>query len=131
MSTRLAKISIYRDGCEQALGEVADLVREVVRLLRRHADASDVTISVELPQGHGTLLVALQAGSAFIGLDTHDGIYQYVADDAATAERQFLIGGQPTAIDARYVLPVAEVVDVLTGWLGGSARLGESAWERQ
>ncbi len=131
MTARLARISVCHDGCEQVLAEVPDLVREVGRLLRKHADASDVTISIELPQDHRMLLVALHAGSAFIGLDTHDGIYQYVADEAATGKRQFPIGGQPTAIDARCVLPVAEILDVLTAWLVGSAPLGESPWERQ
>jgi hypothetical protein len=109
----------------------ANPVRETSRLLRAYADASDVTISVKLPDDHGTLVVALEAGSAFVGLEAPDGIYQYVADEAAKGNRQFIIGGQPTAIDKRYVLPVATAIELLMPWVTGSAPLVAPAWERQ
>ena len=79
MITKPANISVRHGGREQVLRETADPVREVGRLLRTYEDASDVTVSVQLPDDHGTLLVALEAGSAFVGLETPDGIYQYVA----------------------------------------------------
>jgi hypothetical protein len=49
-------------------------VREVGGLLRAYADASDVTVSIELPDDHGTLLIAVEAGSALVGLAAPDGI---------------------------------------------------------
>jgi hypothetical protein len=43
-------------------------VREVGWLLRIYAGASDVTVAIELADGPGTLLMALQAASVFVGL---------------------------------------------------------------
>jgi hypothetical protein len=86
-------ISVSHGGREQPLPEVADPVREVSGLLRAYAHASDVTVSIRLPSNHGLLLVALEAGSAFVGLEKSDGVYQYVADEAAEGRRQFMIGG--------------------------------------
>ena len=130
MTTTPATISVSHGGREWGLPAV-NPVREASRLLRAYADASDVTISVKLPDDHGTLLVALEAGSAFVGLDAPDGIYQYVADEAAEGKRQFVIGGQPTAIDTRYVLPIATAIELLAPWVAGSAPLAAPAWERQ
>jgi len=47
---------------------------EVGGLLRAYAHASDVTVSIELPDDHGTLLIAVEAGSALVGLAAPDGI---------------------------------------------------------
>lgn len=130
MTTTPATIRVSYRGHEWGL-PAANPVRETSRLLRAYADASDVTISIKLPDNHGTLLVALEAGSAFVGLEAPDGIYQYVADEAAEGIRQFIIGGQPTAIDTRNVLPVATAIELLTPWVTGSAPLVAPAWERQ
>ena len=124
-------ISVSHGGREQPLPEVADPVREVSGLLCAYAHASDVTVSIRLPSNHGLLLVALEAGSAFVGLEKSDGVYQYVADEAAEGKRQFMIGGQPTFIDTRYVLPVAAAIDVLTACLTGTGPRAVAAWERQ
>jgi hypothetical protein len=75
--------------------------------------------------------VALEAGRAFVGLTTTDGIYQFVADEQAEGTCQFVIGGQPTSIDARYVRPVSAAIELLTAWLEGTAPLDAPAWERQ
>jgi hypothetical protein len=80
---------------------------------------------------NGTLLLALDTGSAFVGLETPDGVYQYVAGEAADGERQFVIGGQPTSINARYLLPVSAAVEALTPWLAGAAPLASPQWEPQ
>lgn len=106
-------------------------MREVGRLVHTYADASDVTVSIELPNDHGTLLVALKAGSAFVGLVAPDGMCQYIADEAAEGKRQFIIGSQPTSTDTRYVLPVATAIELLMPWLAGSTPLAVAAWERQ
>ena len=124
-------ISVSHGGREQPLPDVADPVREVSGLLRAYADASDVTVSIRLPSNQGLLLVALEAGSAFVGLERSDGVYQYVADEAAEGKRQFVIGGQPASIDRRYVLPVPAAIDVLTACLTGTGPPAVAAWERQ
>jgi hypothetical protein len=70
-------------------------------LLQTTADASDVTVSIHLPSEHGTLLVALEGGDAFIGLVAPDGVCQYVADADAEGECDFIIGGQRAAANSR------------------------------
>lgn len=122
-------ISVNCGGSERVLPAVADPVREVGRLLRTYADASDVTVSIELANDHGRLLVALEAASAFVGLVTAGGIYQYFADKQAEGKRQFIIGRQPTSIDKRYVLPVTAAIELLTPWLAAAALLTAPGWE--
>lgn len=131
MTTTPVIISITYGRRKQVLPEVTDPVRDVGALLRPYASASDVTVSITLPADHGTLLVALEAGSAFLGLQMSDGIYQYVADDAREGKSLFVIGGARTWIDTRYVLPVAEAIQVLTPWLAGSPPLATLEWERR
>ena len=131
MKTTPARISIGHGGREEVLSGAADPVAEVSRLLRTYAGASDVTLSIQLPDEHGTLLVALEVGSAIAGLVVQDGVYQYVADEAASGKCQFVIGEQPTSIDMRYVLPATAAIEVLAPWLAGAAPLADPAWERQ
>ena len=124
-------ISVMHCSREQVFPEIADPVRDVGQLMRAYASASDVTVSITLPADHGTLLVALEAGNAFVGLQTPDGIYQYIADDACQGKRLFIIGGARTWIDARYVLPVTAAIELLTPWLAGSPPLAALEWRRQ
>jgi hypothetical protein len=129
-STRVT-ISVNSRGRERALPAAPDPVREVGKLLRRYADASDVTVTIELPTGDGQLFMALEAGSVFVGLVTGDGVYQYVADQHAQGKCQFMIGSAPTFIDARYVLQVAAVIDLVTPWIAGASPLSAPGWERR
>ena len=62
-----------------------------------------MTVSIELPDAHGTLLTAVEAGSALVGLAAPDGIYQYVGDDTAEGTHRFIIGHQPTRFGMGYV----------------------------
>lgn len=129
MITKPANISLRHGGREQVPREAADPAREVSRLLRTYEDASDVTVSVQLPDDHGTLLVALEAGRAFVGLETPDGICQYVADDASEGNREFTTGGAPARIDTRYVLTVPAVIELLAVCLAGPGPFAAPAWE--
>jgi hypothetical protein len=131
MTSSPATISVRISGRELGLPAIADPVGEVGELLRAYADASDVTVSIELADDHGTLLIAVEAGNAFVGLAAPDGIYQYVGDDTAEGTHQFIIGHQATSIGTRYVLPVDAAIEVLTPWLAGSAPLNGPGWERQ
>jgi len=73
-------------------------------LLRAYTDASDVTVSIRLPDKHGTLLVALEAGNAFVGLETADGVYQYVVGSLGETPSSLSVAGDPYR--HRYVLPM-------------------------
>lgn len=131
MAITPVSISVNWGGKERVLPAAADPVSEVGRLLRTYADASDVTVSIELANGHGTLLMALEAGSVFVGLVAADSIYQYVADEQAEGKCQFIIGCAPTFIDTRYVLQVTAAIELLTPWLAGAAPLSAPRWERR
>lgn len=130
MTTSPVAIRVEHSGHKPVLLWASDPVREVSRLLRTCADASDITISIKLTADED-LMVALEAGQAFIGLVTTDGVYQYAADDAADGTCQFIIGDAPTNIGTRYVLPVSTATGLLTQWLSGSPPLADLAWERQ
>lgn len=90
-----------------------------------------MTISIQLPNDRGLLLVALEDGNAFVGLQTADGVYQYLSDATPQGTRQFVIGGQTTAIDRRYVLPIPTAIDLLTTCLARPDPLAATTWERQ
>jgi hypothetical protein len=124
-------ISVNCGGRERALPEVRDPAREFGQLMRRYGDASDVTVTIELPDGHGQLLMALEAGSVFVGLVASDGVYQYVVDEQAEGRCQFIIGSAPTFIDARYVLQVTAAIDLVTPWAAGASPLSAPGWERR
>jgi len=106
-------------------------VGEVTTLLGTHTYASDVTVSIQLADDHELLLVALESGNAFLGLEKSGGVYQYLADAAAEGTRQFVIGGQTTAVPTRYVLSIADAIELLTAWLARPDSLDATAWERQ
>jgi hypothetical protein len=131
MTPALPRISVSRRGREQVLSVGNDPVSDVGSFLRAHTDSSDVTLSIELPDDHGTLLVALESGSAFVGLERPEGVYQYVANAASMGQREFIIGGQSTSVDTRYVLPIPAAIQLVTSCLGESEPVAGPAWERQ
>jgi len=130
MATILS-ISIDHGGHERALLGTSDPVGHVSRLLQTYGHASDVTISIQLPDDQGLLLVTLEDGSAFVGLETLGGVYPYVADESAGGTTVFMIGGQPTAIDRRYVLPLPKVIELLVACVARADPFAETRWERQ
>jgi len=131
VATAAVMISVNCGGRERALPAEPDPVREFGQLMRTYGDASDVTVTIELPDGHGQLLMALEAGSVFVGLVASDGIYQYVADEQAEGKYQFIIGSAPTFIDTRYVLQVTAAIDLVTPWVVGASPLSAPGWERR
>jgi hypothetical protein len=130
MTSRYTRVCVNHGGRPRVL-LVTDPVREFGALLLTCASASDVTVSIVLPDDHGMLLIAVEAGGAFIGLETEDAVYQYVGDELAAGKCQFVIGGQTTAVDERYVLPVAVAIELATPWLAGAPPLADMEWERQ
>ena len=129
MTTTPVTISVDRGGRSQPPLRSSDPVGEVSKLLRAQAPASDLTVSIQLSDGRGLLLIALDAGSALVGLETSGGVYQYVADETAQGTKQFVIGGQSTAIAGRYVLAIPEAIQLLTTWLAGPDPLAATTWE--
>jgi len=74
------------------------------------------------------LLVALESGSAFVGLrhrtaSTSTSLTKLLRDNASS-----LLGAQPTAIDARYVLAMLTAIELLAACLAGRGRFAAPAW---
>lgn len=61
MTTSPVAIRVEHSGHKPVLPSASDPVREVSRLLRTYADASDITISIKLTDDED-LMVALEAG---------------------------------------------------------------------
>lgn len=120
MTTAPVTIRVEHGGHTPVLLPASDPVREVGRLLRTYADASDVTISMEITDDD--LMVALEAGQAFIGLVTADGD-QYVADDAADGTCQFIIGDGPADTAHATCCRCPGPTSLLTQRAGGSPPL--------
>jgi hypothetical protein len=66
-------ISVNCGGRERTLPAMPDPTREFGQLLRMYGPSSDVTVTIELANGEGQLLVALEAGSVFVGLSQRMG----------------------------------------------------------
>jgi hypothetical protein len=127
----IVRISVNYGGREHAFLSAGDPVGEVSRLLQTYGYLSDVTVSIQLPDDQGLLLVALEDDSAFVGLETSGGVYQLIADASADGTRHFMIGGQPTVIDRRYVLPQPKVIELLAACLATADPFAVTQWERQ
>lgn len=104
---------------------------EVVRAVRELLGQRDVTLSVE-PDGLGErVLVAVDGARCFLGLERSDGIFQFCPADPAAESHQFQVGGQPTDIEARYVVDHGAAPGVIEEWLARGEASSAGFWERQ
>ena len=77
------------------------------------------------------LVIAVWEEQAFLGLQQGDGILQFCPDHAPASAIPFVIGGQQSEIEGRFVIPAASVEAIARDWLlsGEESSLGH--WERQ
>jgi hypothetical protein len=78
------------------------------------------------------LMIAVHGTHAFLGLERRDGLFQFHSSDreAKDGTSFFVIGGQGTRVESRYVLDVGSAALVVEEWLRGeSSALG--VWERR
>jgi hypothetical protein len=130
-TTTPARISVSRGGRKQALPPITDPAGEITRLLQNtctRLGCDSLRSSFPMITSSSS---SLEAGNAFVGLEASGSVYQYLADATAEGTRQFVIGGQTTAIDTRYVLPIPKAIELLTACLTRPDPLAATAWERQ
>jgi hypothetical protein len=110
-------------------------VDDVGAVIRGLEGGPDVTVIISWA---GTIdenvIFAVNGASVFLGLSHNlDGVFQYVARGNADrpGAQQFMISGEPTNIQSRYVVDIETAATVVTEWL----RFGEESslgwWERQ
>jgi hypothetical protein len=100
----------------------------------RDLDGSrDVTVTIS-PEGlDERLLVGVDGSRAFIGLERPDGLFQFVTrnHDQQGARRPFMIGGQESEIESRYLPELRTAAIVIEEWLEGGEASTQGHWERQ
>jgi hypothetical protein len=105
---------------------------EVVEILRALEGKPDVTATISLEDSDERLLVAVSGTNAFLGLDSPDGIFQFVSKGKhSPGTRRLIIGSQPTDIDSRSVVCVETAARVAEEWLKGGRESSLGVWERQ
>jgi hypothetical protein len=101
------------------------------RLIARLAGETGVTVALSREETGERMLVAVNETYAFLGLESLDGVFQFVArDHRRDGTCPFVIGGQKTDIDARYVVALEHAAAVVQAW-GDRAEDPSGDWERQ
>jgi hypothetical protein len=105
---------------------------DVVEILRALEGKPDVTATISLEDSDERLLVAVSGADAFLGLDSPDGLFQFVSKgEHSPATRRLIIGSQPTDIDSRSVVCVDTAARVAEEWLEGGRESSLGVWERK
>lgn len=134
MNSQSIRVAIARGGDFPTVrrGLSADDVGDVTRGLEGEPD---VTVEVAW---EGTTDKCLVFGvsdlNVFLGMEGNlDGIFQYVSRDNANIQgsRRFLIKGERTDIESRYVLDIGTAAAVVQEWLTSGEDSSMGWWERQ
>jgi hypothetical protein len=104
---------------------------EVAQAMTALDGQRDVTVTIDLQGAGERVMIGIDGSSAFLALERPDGLFQFVADDAATGTRELAIGGQPTELKNRYLLDVATTSAVVTEWLERGEDSSHGYWERR
>lgn len=127
---RPSSVTVERDG-HLVSAQRRVLPADVVTAVRELQGGRDITVSVE-PEGlEERLVLAVEGSRGFLGLERPDGRFQFCPADPAAASHQFLIGGQPTNIEAKYVVELSTAADVVDEWLALGEASSAGSWERQ
>lgn len=105
---------------------------EVVRELVGLDGSRDVTVSIRPDGVDEQIMVAVDGSRAFLGWQRPDGLLQFATrgHDEGTQARKFMIGGQETDLEARYLLDIATAAIVIDAWLTGREPSVKGQWER-
>jgi hypothetical protein len=132
MDDRPAVVELDRGGESPNFSRVTGLSPEAVATMIRSLEGeSDITATIRREGSDARLLVAVSGNSAFVGLHSSDGIFQYVAHgDQRVGTRLLSVGGQDTRIKSRYISEVTAAADVVREWLLEGIDASPGAWER-
>lgn len=101
--------------------------------LRALEGSRDVTMIIS-PEGiDERLMAAIDGSHVFLALERSDGLFQFLPDrhDKPQGTVPFEIGGQPTDIEAKYVLDLPSAAIVVAEWLEGGEWSSQGTWERR
>jgi hypothetical protein len=107
-------------------------VKDAASKLRQLKGESDVTFTASQDGSSDKVIVTVTGDMAFIGLDRLDGIFQFATHDHPVGSvRQFVIGGQETDVEPRFVVDVSAAATVVQEWLTEGEWSSLGTWERQ
>lgn len=105
---------------------------DVATILGRLTDEDDTTVTISMEGTEETIHIAVSSGHAFVGLTSPDGVFQYVPHRCRSqGTYRFIIGGQPTDIEARYVTDLGSAAEAVGTWVRGIAFQSSDPWERR
>jgi len=131
MTQRAVAVQVERGGRTELMEGVS--VEAVVNAVRDAFGQRDVTFAITADSADDRLLVAVDGSDAFLGLEGADGVFQFVVTDFAVHQgsRAFVIGGQESDIEARYLSDIQTAATVVEGWLTGIEVTTLGFWEPQ
>jgi len=91
----------------------------------------DVTLVIELDGADERLMIAVDGSVAFLGLERADGLFQFAIQSKPSGRRELLIGGQPTSLDARYLVDLKIASLIAREWVERGEDSSYGSWERQ
>ena len=105
----------------------------MTRVLRSLDGDHDVTMAISGYGREGTIMVAVDGASVFLGLERPDGLFQFssVRRDRMRSSRPFTIGGQEADIETQHLLDLDTASIVIDEWLTGRDASAQGVWERR
>jgi hypothetical protein len=126
----LSRVTSEHDGHRKSRKELATPT-DVAAVLLAWEGESDVTLTVE-PEGLDEhLLIAVDGSVAFLGLERSGDLLQFRPTDSKDGTHPFVIGGQPTDIEAKYVVDIATASEVVGEYLATGDVSAAGWWETQ
>jgi hypothetical protein len=104
---------------------------EVARIIEKMTGPADATVMLGLDGRDERLLVAVDNGLAFIGLERTDGVFQFARPDAEPGTTPLTIGAQEADIETRYVVDLETAGAVIQEWVDRGEDSSLGVWERQ
>jgi hypothetical protein len=130
MKDRTATVVVER--LDEASRPESGLSPEAVgHALRALEGSRDVTMIIS-PEGiDERLMAAIDGSHVFLALERSDGLFQFLPGmhDKPEGTVPLEIGGQPTHIEAKYVLDLPTAAIVVAEWLEGGEWSTQGTWE--
>jgi hypothetical protein len=128
----MVQIELERHG-DVVTSESRLSVEDVADMIRRTGGDQDTAISLSMAGLGEVLRIAIDDAKAFVGLETPDGVLQFVPTRSKPLHGtcRFSIGGQPVEMEERYIADIEEATEVAKKWVtrGDVSSLG--SWEKR
>jgi hypothetical protein len=131
MVERLIEVAVEEGGHPPTVrtGLSAD---DVAGIVRAQEGKPDATLTISREDSDGRLLIAVSGAQAFLGLDSPEGIFEFVAKEKdRRGTKRLVIGGQATDIESRSVVRVETAASVACEWLKTGRQSSLGTWDRK